>query len=53
MPTASNFSPSRSRRFGLEDADAIAANDAVDLLFVGPSDLSQAMGVLGQFSTRG
>jgi 2-dehydro-3-deoxyglucarate aldolase/4-hydroxy-2-oxoheptanedioate aldolase len=34
----------------LEEADAIAANDAVDLLFVGPSDLSQAMGVLGQFS---
>ena len=34
----------------LEEADAIAANDAVDLLFVGPSDLSQALGILGQFS---
>lgn len=34
----------------LEDADKIAAIDAVDLLFVGPSDLSQAMGILGQFS---
>jgi 4-hydroxy-2-oxoheptanedioate aldolase len=34
----------------LDEADAIAANDAVDLLFVGPSDLSQAMGILGQFS---
>jgi len=34
----------------LEEVDAIAAIDAVDLLFVGPSDLSQALGVLGQFS---
>ena len=32
----------------LEDVDAIAAIDDVDLLFVGPSDLSQALGVLGQ-----
>ena len=33
----------------LEAADAIAAIDGVDLLFVGPSDLSQALGRLGQF----
>ena len=26
----------------------IAANDGVDLLFVGPADLSQALGILGQ-----
>jgi 2-dehydro-3-deoxyglucarate aldolase/4-hydroxy-2-oxoheptanedioate aldolase len=32
----------------LEQADEIAAIDGVDLLFVGPSDLSQALGVLGQ-----
>ena len=32
----------------LEDVDAIAAIDGVDLLFVGPADLSQALGVLGQ-----
>ena len=32
----------------LEDVDAIAAIDGVDLLFVGPSDLSQAMGHIGQ-----
>jgi 2-dehydro-3-deoxyglucarate aldolase/4-hydroxy-2-oxoheptanedioate aldolase len=34
----------------LEEVDAIAAIDAVDLLFVGPSDLSQSLGILGQFS---
>ncbi len=34
----------------LEQADQIAAIDGVDLLFVGPSDLSQAMGILGKFS---
>jgi len=34
----------------LEQADEIAAIDGVDLLFVGPSDLSQAMGLLGQFN---
>lgn len=33
----------------LEDVDAIAANDGVDLLFVGPADLSLALGVVGQF----
>ena len=32
----------------LEDVDAIAAIDGVDLLFVGPADLSQSLGVLGQ-----
>lgn len=32
----------------LEAADAIAAIDGVDFLFVGPSDLSQALGHLGQ-----
>jgi 2-dehydro-3-deoxyglucarate aldolase/4-hydroxy-2-oxoheptanedioate aldolase len=32
----------------LEEVDAIAAIDDVDLLFVGPADLSQALGVLGQ-----
>lgn len=33
----------------LRDADAIAALDGVDLLFVGPADLSLALGVVGQF----
>lgn len=32
----------------LEEADAIAKIDGVDLLFIGPADLSQALGVLGQ-----
>jgi len=32
----------------LEEADAIAAIDDVDLLFIGPADLSQSLGVLGQ-----
>jgi len=35
----------------LDDADGIAANDAVDLLFIGPADLSIALGVPGQFHT--
>jgi 4-hydroxy-2-oxoheptanedioate aldolase len=30
-------------------ADAIAAVDGVDVLFVGPSDLSQAMGIFGRY----
>lgn len=34
----------------VEEAEAIAAVDGVDLLFVGPSDLSQALGVLGDFT---
>ncbi len=33
----------------LNEVDAIAAIDGVDLLFVGPADLSQSLGVLGQF----
>lgn len=33
----------------VEEADAIAAIDGVDLLFVGPSDLSQSLGVTGEF----
>ena len=32
----------------VKEVDQIAAIDGVDLLFVGPSDLSQALGVLGQ-----
>ena len=32
----------------LDDADAIAKIDGVDLLFIGPADLSQALSVLGQ-----
>ncbi|MGH8872943.1 MAG: HpcH/HpaI aldolase family protein [Acidimicrobiia bacterium] len=34
----------------VEEVDAIAAIDGVDLLFVGPSDLSQAMGAIGDFT---
>ncbi|HVW38857.1 MAG TPA: aldolase/citrate lyase family protein [Pirellulales bacterium] len=34
----------------VEEADAIAAIDGVDLLFVGPADLSQSLGVLGQLN---
>lgn len=33
----------------LQDADAIAAIDGVDLLFIGPADLSLVLGVVGQF----
>jgi len=33
----------------LDDVDAIAAIDGVDLLFVGPADLSLALGVVGEF----
>lgn len=32
----------------LNDVDAIAANDAVDLIFVGPADLSQSLGIQGE-----
>jgi 2-dehydro-3-deoxyglucarate aldolase/4-hydroxy-2-oxoheptanedioate aldolase len=32
----------------LDEADEIAAIDGVDLLFIGPADLSQALSVLGQ-----
>ena len=33
----------------VEDCDAIAAIDGVDGLFIGPSDLSQSLGVTGDF----
>jgi len=33
----------------VEECDEIAAIDGVDLLFVGPSDLSQSFGVTGDF----
>jgi len=33
----------------VEECEAIAAIDGVDLLFVGPADLSQVLGVPGQF----
>jgi 2-dehydro-3-deoxyglucarate aldolase/4-hydroxy-2-oxoheptanedioate aldolase len=36
-------------RSAVEQADDIAAIDGVDMLFVGPSDLSQAFGVTGKF----
>ena len=34
---------------GLREADAIAALDGVDVLFVGPADLTHALGVPGNF----
>jgi 2-keto-3-deoxy-L-rhamnonate aldolase RhmA len=37
-----------SRR-ALENADAIAAIDGADVLFVGPTDLSHSLGIPGQF----
>ena len=33
----------------VEECEAIAAIEGVDALFVGPSDLSQSLGVTGQF----
>lgn len=36
----------------VDDVEAIAAIDGVDLLFVGPSDLSQALGVIGDFTNE-
>lgn len=33
----------------LEECEAIAAIDGVDLLFLGPADMSQALGVTGEF----
>lgn len=35
---------------GLNEADAIAALDGVDILFVGPADLSHSLGVPGRFA---
>ncbi len=37
----------------LEAADEIAATDGVDVLFVGPADLSHTLGVPGQFADAG
>jgi 2-dehydro-3-deoxyglucarate aldolase/4-hydroxy-2-oxoheptanedioate aldolase len=34
----------------LRDVDAIASTDGVDVLFVGPADLSHSLGIPGQFS---
>jgi 4-hydroxy-2-oxoheptanedioate aldolase len=36
----------------VEEADAIAATDGVDVLFVGPADLSHSLGVPGQFADQ-
>ena len=36
---------------GLRDADAIAAIDGVDVLFVGPADLTHSLGIPGQFGS--
>ena len=36
----------------LEAADDLAATDGVDVLFVGPADLSHSLGVAGQFGTQ-
>lgn len=36
----------------LRGADAIAATDGVDVLFVGPADLSHSLGVPGQFGHK-
>ena len=35
----------------LREADAIAAIDGVDVLFVGPADLSHSLGIPGQFAS--
>ena len=37
----------------LREADAIAATDGVDVLFVGPADLTHALGVPGRFDDPG
>ncbi len=37
----------------VEEAEAIAATDGVDVLFVGPADLSHSLGVPGQFADAG
>lgn len=36
-------------RAAVENVDAIAAVEGVDVLFIGPSDLSHSYGILGQF----
>lgn len=35
--------------FAVDNAEAIAALDGVDVLFVGPTDLSHSLGMLGEF----
>jgi 4-hydroxy-2-oxoheptanedioate aldolase len=37
------------RKEAVEEADAIAALEGIDLLYVGPGDLSQSYGVIGEF----
>jgi 2-dehydro-3-deoxyglucarate aldolase/4-hydroxy-2-oxoheptanedioate aldolase len=37
----------------LAEADAIAAIDGVDVLFVGPADLTHSLGIPGQFGSNG
>ncbi|MGC3970132.1 MAG: aldolase/citrate lyase family protein [Pirellulales bacterium] len=49
-PTANTSSRSKSKRPALNDIDAITAIDGVDLVFVGPADLSQSLGIQGQRS---
>jgi 4-hydroxy-2-oxoheptanedioate aldolase len=36
----------------VEEAERIASIDGVDLLFVGPGDLAQALGIVGQFQNE-
>jgi 4-hydroxy-2-oxoheptanedioate aldolase len=36
----------------LAEADAIAAIDGVDVLFVGPADLTHSLGIPGQFGSK-
>jgi len=38
------------RREAIEDIDAIASTEGLDLLLVGPADLSQSLGVRGDFT---
>jgi 2-keto-3-deoxy-L-rhamnonate aldolase RhmA len=37
------------RKEAVEDVDAIAAVEGLDMLYIGPADLSQSYGVLGQW----
>jgi 2-keto-3-deoxy-L-rhamnonate aldolase RhmA len=36
----------------LKNIDGIAAADGIDMLFIGPADLSASLGALGDFSSR-
>jgi 2-keto-3-deoxy-L-rhamnonate aldolase RhmA len=38
------------RKEAVEDVDAIAATEGIDLLYIGPADLSQSYGVIGQWT---